>query len=870
MHPKQRSRDPAPPRRRQNRNCDQCREGKRRCDLQVNTQHEPPSRRSGFLHRDAHKVPSLPCTNCIRWKKRCTIEWIKSREKCKSPPAGFQQQGSNVSTTAVEHVFSPVDTTSASWRHDITNLQLNGYLSGLTSGETPLDFSSIELQSNSAFGPPDSYTSLPNVTEDLDDQRIGGDAHFTSPLGNNVTSYLERNRQVHQSADNTGLWIGHPTVMEDPTGQVFGSDTPLISPIGTTAASYFEREIQATNSAKDGTPQDPWHQKEHYSTTLYGSVAVDRAASPFTSQLLAEDHNRLSIKKGLMKIYHDSLEGALSCWLTERNCPYTSTIFDGQDVWSSNWANRIITRVCDLDKAYSKTGSLSAHDQQQASKVLNLVVMAFAAQWSQTGQRGNSRLPISPTSLLSRQSSASGSCDATSFEGLDYDIFGRNLQKSLWHEANKALCEACDNVSFRVILAGIIFSLTQRPIDPEVFQDPNSSQQSDLASLYKILDHDGPPIFLDVALRKLHDHQRKLEDAKHAAADSVPMSAASQQLPGIHKETFGLLYWLAVMFDTLSAAVNRRAFTVSDVDSNFNCGDSVAEPSAPLEDLNFDLYDWSDLSNAANPYRASKVNIWGDYFLRQKSQAGDFRKQNIRWPCSYIDAASCLADAAPVKVLLFRRVADLQGLFYQQSSAEEVEKGLEAAMEVYSHWNNTYGRFIDDCVRHHEDLPARIQSWYILLAGHWNLAVLIVSDLIQKLDDAHRTMLFNRRSRESIEFSRTLRARAAFAISELGRCSRYGIEDLTFSQSTDFHHAVNKAALLTEPWTMVLVRSFGYAGAILAKQVMLEPEPLFLVATGGSVEARKRLQYCIDALWLLGKKSDMAMCAAQVLQQAVE
>ena len=66
------------------------------------------------------------------------------------------------------------------------------------------------------------------------------------------------------------------------------------------------------------------------------------------------------------------------------------------------------------------------------------------------------------------------------------------------------------------------------------------------------------------------------------------------------------------------------------------------------------------------------------------------------------------------------------------------------------------------------------------------------------------------------------------------------------------------------------MRSFGYVGAILAKQVMSEAEPALLVAIRGSFEARKRLQYCIDELWLLGTKSVMALCAEEVLQQAVE
>jgi hypothetical protein len=738
-----------------------------------------------------------------------------------------------------------MNTTSSSWYHDVANVQFDGYVSGLSASESYPDSSSIESQSTSAFG---AFGGL------WDDN-----ASFT---GLQIQQSFNCDTFLQPSEPHTN----HPSVNRYLMDQRLGSDTDLFSAHNNKVNDYLEQGRPFIRATDGRTLQMLSHQKEYYYIPADGSSTPYTAGSPFTSDILTEDYNRLSIKKGLLKIYHDSLEGALGCWLTERNCPYTHTVFDGNDVWSSKWANRIVSRVCTLDTAYSRLGHLSKRDQQQASNVLDLVVMAFAAQWSQTGQRGNSRSPDSITNLSNPLESTTEQDDETTFQQLDADVFERNMQKSLWHRANKALCEASENVSFRVIFAGIIFSLTQRPIDSvDVLQSMHSGQQSDLTSLYKILNLDGPSIFLDIALRKLHDHQRKFEDAKRDAAANPLKSQASSQLLPIHIETFGLLYWLAVMFDTLSAAVNRRSFTICDIDSNFTCGDSFAKASTPLDDLPFDLNGWSGGSNTVKPSCVRELNIWGKYFLDQRSQVGDFRKQNVRWPCSYIDAASCLADAAPVKVLLFRRVAQLQGLFYQRASAEGIESGINAVMDVYSHWNNTYGLFIDDCVRHHEDLPTRIQSWYILLAGHWNLAVLIVSDLIKQLDDANMTMLFNRCRRQSEEFTRTLRLGAAFAVSDLGRNSHYGNEDLSFSQSPDFHHAVNKAALLTEPWTMVLVRSFGYAGAALADEVLSPQKP----DPGKSQEARKRLQHCIDALWLLGKKSDMAMCAAQVLRQAV-
>jgi hypothetical protein len=852
MLPRHGSGDLGPSRRRQNKSCDQCRAGKRRCDVQLTVKHGSPIVSSGFPQMNSQKVSKLSisssCTNCVRWKNRCTIEWIKSREKRSSPFPAFQQQG-EAFTTAADDILPRellMNTTWDSRCHDQTDLQLHGYSLRPSVCETYLDHSRVGLQSMSVFDPSDTL---------WDDQ-----ASFE---GQQIGQRYDSNTSLEFSEPK----MSHATVTEHAIDQRSDSDTHLTSSLGSHAIDLLRQDRQVTESADGWVPQRQSHWEGCYFSLFRESGTMSRTASPFTSQLLAEDYNRVSIKKSLLKIYHDSLEGALSCWLTERNCPYTSTAFDGRDAWSSNWANRVVTRVCALDEAYSNTGVVSKHDQQRASHILNLVMMAFAAQWSQTGQRGNSRLPITPTNKSRRQSSTAESRDETCFEQLDYDPFGRNMQKSLWDQANKALCEASDNVSFRVIFAGIIFALTQRPIDgADVLQSLKSSKQNDLALLYKIFDLDGPPIFLSIALLKLQDHYRKLEDAKHATEEDLQTSQALRQLPAVHRETFGLLYWLAVMFDTLSAAVNRRSFTVCDTDSNIVCEDSHAEAPTPLYDLPFDLDGWSGFSQVASRCRSPELNVWGNYFLRQKSQIGDLRKQSIRWPCSYIDAASCLADAAPVKVLLFRRVGQLQGLFYQRSSAEEIEEGIDAAMEVYNHWNNTYGRFIEDCVIHHESLPTRIQSWYILLAGHWNLAMLILSDLIDKLDNMHVTMLLNRCKRESLEFTRTLRMQAAFAVSDLGRNSQSGNQESSFSQAPDFHHAVNKAALLTEPWTMVLVRSFGHAGAILAGQVLSRGEP---VATCKSLEARKRLQYCIDALWLLGKKSDMAMCAAQVLLQAV-
>ncbi|KAK4953229.1 hypothetical protein LTR10_008935 [Elasticomyces elasticus] len=733
--------------------------------------------------------------------------------------------------------------TAHSWSCDELDPQLGVFSGGLLPSGESLEYDNIAFPVLAAYEAPEVCDL--DVMQGSNSFGYGLDSLSSYTT---VTGCLGSSHQEDHPAHNPNVSLSDPSTLG-----YYGSYVPEWSAmqslrVASNVTDCYEPDLRADRSADEDTIDGSWTLFSCDSGHSLQFILPERSASPFTSHFLTEESNRLTIKTGLVKIYHDSMEGALSCWLTERNCPYSAAAFDGTNVWGANWANRIVTRVCDLDRAYSMTGSVSASGQQQATKVLNAVVMAFASQWSQSSESFSVHVERTPFSDHNRGNLAD----------LDVDDFGRNMQTTLWHQASRALFEASENMSFRVILAGIIFSLTQRPMDSVHMQSCGSAQTTDLALLFDILNHDGPPIALDIALRKLQDHQRRFADDGNASSSGLRTSPARLQLSGAHKQTFGLLYWLAVMFDTLSAAVNRRQFAVSDIDSASIYTDTEATTVSENNPIHID-------GGSSNIVSASGVDLWGTYFLHQHSRTGDVRKQHVRWPCSYTDAASCLADAAPVKVLLFRRVAQLQNLSYSHRSAVAVENGIEAVMAVYDHWNSSYVHFVDDCIRHHEDLPARIQSWYILLAGHWSLAVFILADLIEKLDNAGRTTPSNRCSRQSVNTVGTLRAGSAFIVSELGRCSQSADDEMSFAK-TDFHHAVNKAALLTEPWTMVLVRSFGYAGAFWARKV--SPDSGQVYCDMESCMVKERLRYCIGALTLLGKKSDMARCAAQVLQQA--
>lgn len=819
-----------PLRRRQNKSCDNCRIGKRKCDLQVSIQYARQSD-TGLPHEhdddSANLFASSPCSNCKKWKKKCTIDWIRSRQAHLSTSSAHSRRPKRALPPEDVSVQDPYAHWSSSLPPDDVEPVIGDHVSR-SSFSSQRDDSALGSTMGAVFG---NYTG-----PFYEEPSFPINSHEYQTTYGTTTSdatgvYSASNDMVYPLVDHDVSIHGRPspTINSDYMGS-WGM--PISNPQSVTSNQDYESSLEESRNPR----------------SYRGNWQMNKTASPFTSHLLTEDHNRLYIKKGLMKIYHDSLEGALSCWLIERNCPYASSPFvDGEDAWSSNFSNRMVGRVRALDEKYSKSGLISKDEQKQASNVLGLVVMAFAVQWAQT---------------------AYGRHDNLSTHLPEHGVFGRNMQKTLWHKANLALSQATTNPSLKVIFAGIIFSLTQRPMESaEVLSSTDTRpQKNNLSSLQKILDDDNGPIFLDVAVRKLHDHQRRLKDLERS-------SQGPQNLVDQDKQTFGLLFWLAIMFDTLSAAMNRRSFALSDGDTNINDDEShlASTLSSSNNDFPCDLDGYSGSLHAKSPSPSPESQLWGNYFLRQQSRIGDVRKQTTRWPCSYTEAAACLADAAPVKVLVFRRVGHLQNLYYQHASAEAIEHAIAATLEVYNHWKGTYGLFISDCVKSHESLPVRIQSWYILLASHWHLAILLLADLIEKLDNLKMTLPGNRTTRQTADFAATLRIRSVYAVSDLGRCSRFGSEELSFSRSPDFHHAVNKAALLTEPWTVVLVRSFARAGEVLVKLVLSRRGAGFYMDTIDIdlADARSRLDDCIEALWLLGRKSDMALSAAKILQETL-
>lgn len=868
--------------RRQHRSCDQCRKGKRGCDARL------PQPSHMLQHYGDVGDPELyvrangPCSNCKKWRRECTFKWLDSVQTrlaerrqhgqnrsrkgkyigdaaLNVPELGINPESNNGSSM---FGISPVDTVRPS-AYDWTTFE--------SSGTYVPDVARLNHLDEQTFMDPSvnrgDYAIMTPITENFDSIFDGDDVLS----GSSLDSLAEIS---HEDQDQFSCSIAvrpkdnHPRNYNKNVGDNIVvapllSEQPQIHPLG-----------------------QPYYPKEMSPSGLRSS-----------SHTLTAEYNRSTLTENFFRIYHDSMENALSCWLNERNCPYSGiigrryvkkpTLLSNtmKSEWGPNWSNRICARVCRLDRvSVSIRGrELTAIEEKAASQTLQTVIIAFAAQW--LPQRNQSETSVEFQSFEGRNTSrSSGMCHPTS-------TAHPPVLEHLWNQARQALNSSADIPSFRIIFANIVFSLTQRPLNvgeqiqslsSEKFPRDEVHQMPELTGLYRVFDADPSHLFLETAVRQLFSYRFKLTmllrqrsvqykdtrvgpNPRHANRSPLRRSspnecgseAMSSGLNAEDQETFNLLFWLGIMFDTLTAAMHQRPPIVTDEDSELSCVNLPQRQSPNLNEIDIDLDGMSFGEDIVEG-----MDVWGDLFL-SNGQMGQ-RVRNLRWPCAYEEAAEILSDAAPVKVLLFRRVGRLQTLVYRGAGRECIEDGIRDAFKVYGQWNCTYGRFLIDCLAYHDKIPPRIQSWYIILAAHWHLGAILLADTLENVDRAHLGHETNRESRLKLDVVSVLRHENAAAVSDIAQCSLRG-QDQTSARNGFFHDDIDRGAFLAEPWTEVLIRSLTCAGCTLLRKVDVSTHSIHLPQNDPSEDARRRCMLCIDALQCLGDKSNMAALAAQTL-----
>lgn len=919
--------EPVRRRRRQHHSCDQCRKGKRACDATIREDLQSLSPSSFNLSNNPPNLNPSPCSNCRRWKKECTFNWLYSYvARKKSPEERRKKKKANRDTTAKSASIAgeepsvdapPVDANNAgNGSHDVEK-------KSSSDDDAPFPVQWLPPNPNPNPGPGHEYflpfrTSVPesqlswkhqatgNVSESWEDPGpsppLNTDAFGSvpwnakySPLSlESTASSVTRNTHDTFDPSQSGLPDTVPSSVDD--NLFIPSQFGSFSPPDLFDSQPFPFGIEASESSDDGFSQDSLDAKRNTRSNSSSSLHLlfrDDPLSP--SHTLSTNFERTAMTQDLLRIYHDSMENALSCWLTEKTCPYSGSgagkLLKGlEKEWGPNWSNRICTRVCRLDRVYSaiRGRKLSATEDKAASRALHTSIMAFAVQWARHSQR--------------RMRAVSGDAGSR-VSPLNY--LGRSVQEDLWNQAHHALNKSIGIPSARVMFANFIFALTQRPLNvKEHIQMMDSKLRSgslssdsgllhphrgddlmgELHDLQELFDMESAPAAMVAALRQLFTlryklgikrEQQKALSWKHPDDKQLKQQSFdpdSSVITPEDQETFNLLLWLGIMFDTLTAAMHQSPPIISDEDSN------VTEPSAASTDPHdgsrtIDLDGWSTTYDGQALKQKQKRDVWGDFFLStgQSSKAP-------HWPCSYQDAAEILCVAAQVKVLLFRRVSHLQTLIYRCTDPDRLEEAIQNALLVVRHWKCTYGQFTLNCIANHDSLPPRLQSWYVIVAGHWHLASMLLADTLESIDKAELGQSAQRESRQAMNLVPSLRRENAYTVCTLAFCSLRQQDSFSTPGQTEFqlHDSVNDGVFLSEPWTEVLVRSFTKAGYIVlneANSADIPPHPVHVdqqSSSGPSEYPLRQVSYCIDALWCLGKKSDLAFIAARALSQSLE
>ncbi|KAF4334050.1 regulatory alcR [Fusarium beomiforme] len=827
--------------------CDQCRKSKRGCDappLELPENTDPIRDGKMIVGEKPPLAQSSPCSYCTKTHKKCTMNWAWTQIQISYALAAAARGEPGI------ECIVPSRRDSTSTRRESTSTE--NTRDTPSSNSAVLEDNSTDVQSAAQSFVSQSLPPVPVFSE------IEPGLNVPSFFDNSLDALpfdfvpeqpapLESNFYGVQFKDLTppeeslgGSWelFKDSTVPPDLQFDAASmSQFPIVSPTEP-ALSLTAYSPNGTNNEKD------WRRTKRRRMSTAWSDTQSSSLSSFTmDQSMMTKSNNQMISTSLLQIYHDVLEHNLSCWLNEVTCPFGRQKNLTQPAslaeWGSSWTNRVLRRTMNLDRTAQSNQLIHLTRQQDSAtaKALHLCIMAFATQWAQGSRRHRERYP-----------SLGGIAEENPLNECMDDFkeeFDRHLQRNIWDQARRALDDVADVDSYRVVCAEMIFGLTQKPLDPEDAEhsdvdtfgcfDDVYDMQSVADEIASIIENDGPPVFMERAARRMHTLKYRYDAERKGLTKGRKRASRVSSMSSEDCGTVSLLYWLTVMFDTVSSTMSERPLTVVDANSQHDDARGDTDWNVPL-------------------------------FIQDSLEKP---RQNFHWPCSYEEAAEAVTRSAPVKVLMFRHVAYLQNLLRMGDSGEKVEEFIERSARVYRYWNTTYGTFFRELLQNYNSIPGRIQSWFICICAHWNLGVLLLADLISHIDENTLGLPPATQARTNCKWTMRIRERSAKELSDLARVTAPDNSKATFVVPTlsEFHHAINQCMILTEPWTVILIRAFSKA----ANYWMSEANDLLQVDRAGGEELEERLgrgEECIRILWILGKKSDIARRCAETLSRA--
>lgn len=812
----------------------------------------------------------LPCSHCLKTKKTCSLNphWVQlhppstaqSPKKPDSNPDNGQRQ-------VKRQRLQPRN------KESLEPATMNN----MTSLDSLVRLIQASPQRSDVFGWDSLYGSgdPPSIANSNESGAMKGQQELESleSLGE-LSSVASSNNHPADSTLHIG-WNG----FANPEMTGCGSDSSEVNVqsivSGLSQGNLIYRSRMSSMPSQWGDSQTGWRRVDRQRNESM-NMRDHHALSLSTfgpDHLIMENTNKIFISDSLLQIYHDVLENNLACWLAEDTCPYglqwrrreplpipqkpiagTKT----HPEWGVAWSNRMFQRVRQLDRSAqsAKLIRLTAYENQASSKALNLAVMAFSTQWAQ-GKRGWDELH-----------GASRCENFMDHKGEELgDEFEQALRHSIWEQAKRALQDVSDLECFRVVFAELIFGLVQKPYSRNEYDLDatiglatrnlcKSGTNSISPTIADIFAREGPPIFMERGARKMHALKYRFEAYQAGFRqgarnfESEPNAGPPQEMSAEDGQTIGLLYWLAVMFDTVSSSINERPVVVPDEECQHDGAQRAAKD--PLE------------------IPVTNVRWKLDLYAQDDTE----RPSLLHWPCTYDVATRAVARSAAVKVLLFRHISYLQNGLRNCENGPAIEEIIKTTLSVYRYWDVTHGAFFRDLIMNYESVPPRIRSWFPCISIPWHLGSLMLANLIDYVDEHRLGCDSNRAKRLHVGLAAKIRRASSIELAQFAAViTPQAIGAIGLKQLPDFHFAVNESPALTEPWTILFIRAFTDAAVFHIGEIeeLQNHQWSDIDHTSEALQvSTARAESCIRALRFLGRKSRMAEDIGTVLSKHLD
>ncbi|GAC93660.1 C6 transcription factor [Pseudozyma hubeiensis SY62] len=574
---------------------------------------------------------------------------------------------------------------------------------------------------------------------------------------------------------------------------------------------------------------------------------------------LAHNADRMHLNSDLLSVYEGAAESAFRVWVTDATTPY---LLCADSMSSSSAAMALNKKVCLLDHASRrifKTDNAARNVEKRVSDAYNAVLLAYAAQW--------------PRHRSSHSSNAQS----------DWKPDEARIRLSLWKQARDKLMDAADAWSFRIVFALILFAWTEKPREmpdseawdkgehemPSQLHIPSLDENSALDSTSWQIPAEASTMMLATAMRKLKAFRLKIQQLRRKGVDLwscdepglEPNQIAHRQAEAtLLENTYHNLYWFGCMMDTELSVLRKYDAVIGDEDADLT--DQLLSPHR-ANSLRHQTESMSISSGvtATKPLR----KIWDEVIpANSQKNRNTFAKS---WPCSEEDAKRTLAYATPIKVLLFRHVGRLQSSYWRQAPSELIERQISHVLSVVRHWYEVFAPFFASCIAHHADLPPSIQSWHVITATKWNLAAILLVELVQTMDRSTSDP-FNSTDEIFAELRSKVCNQTAALIHAIQHSSLSAKTRTAQAEpSFDFIESTGSTILHSDPWPEISIHGF----ACVAKSEIKNFARLVEQGKWDEIRcAEHRIEKCIWALEQLSNRSSMAVDASVEVRKLLE